>query len=113
MTQQKHILHIFPTLAVGGSQMRFAQLVRLHADRYRHTAIALDGDYAMATRLPSDRVALDSVNYDKRDTIGSLKAFHRFLKVAKPDVLMTYNWGAIEWAVVNRLGPQVRHLHVE
>jgi glycosyltransferase involved in cell wall biosynthesis len=113
MTQQKHILHVFPTFAVGGSQMRFAQLVRLHADRYRHTVIALSGDYAMAERLPPDRVTLSSVSHDKRDPIGSLKAFHGFLKTAMPDVLMTYNWGAIEWAIVNRLGKRVRHLHVE
>ena len=113
MTQQKHILHIFPTFAVGGSQMRFAQLVRLHADRYRHTVIALDGNCGMAERLPQDRVTLKSVDYDKRDPIASLKTFRRTLSAIRPDVLMTYNWGAIEWAIVNRFGKPVRHLHVE
>jgi glycosyltransferase involved in cell wall biosynthesis len=113
MTQQKHLLHIFPTFAVGGSQMRFAQLVRLHADKYRHTVMALDGNYGMAERLPQDRVTLGSVAHDKHDLIGSLKAFRGALKTIRPDVLMTYNWGAIEWAIVNRLGKPIRHLHVE
>jgi glycosyltransferase involved in cell wall biosynthesis len=113
MTQQKHLLHIFPTFAVGGSQTRFAQLVRLHADRYRHTVIALDGNYGMVDQLPQGRVTPGSVEYDKRDLIGSLKAFRSALKTIRPDVLMTYNWGAVEWAIANRLGKPVRHLHVE
>src|ERR1700744_5604724 len=113
MTRQKHILHVFPTFAVGGSQMRFAQLVRLHADKYRHTVIALDGDYAMAERLPRDRVTLGSVHHDRRHLIRSLKAFGGALKKVRPDVLMTYNWGAVEWPVVNRLGSRIRHLHME
>ena len=93
--------------------MRFAQLVRLHADRYRHTVIALDGNHGMAERLPQGHVTLGSVGYEKRDRIGSLKAFRRTLEEIRPDVLMTYNWGAIEWAIVNRLGKPIRHLHVE
>ena len=113
MTQPKHLLHIFPTFAVGGSQMRFAQLVRLHADRYRHTVIALDGNYGMAEQLPPSRVTLGSLEYDKHNLIGCLKAFRTTLKTIQPDVLMTYNWGAVEWAIVNRLGIPVRHLHVE
>jgi len=113
MTQQKHLLHVFPTFAIGGSQMRFAQLVRLHGDRYRHTVIALDGNYGMAEQLPLGRVMLGTVHHDKRDLFASLKLFRDRLKAIRPDVLMTYNWGAIEWAMVNRFGHPVRHLHVE
>src|SRR5215469_10384557 len=113
MTQQKHLLHVFPTFAVGGSQMRFAQLVRLHAGRYRHTVIALDGNYAMAEHLPLGHVMLGAVSHDKRNLIASLKAFRGTLTAIRPDVLVTYNWGAVEWAIVNRLGKPVRHLHIE
>jgi hypothetical protein len=35
----KHLLHVFPTFAVGGSQMLFDQLVRLLGSRYRHTVL--------------------------------------------------------------------------
>lgn len=93
--------------------MRFAQLVRLHGDRYRHTVISLDGNYDMGERLPREGVTLAPLNYDKHDLTKSMKAFHRALRSIRPDVLMTYNWGAIEWAMVNRLGKPVRHLHLE
>ena len=67
MSRQKHLLHIFPTFAVGGSQIRFGQLARLHGDRYRHTVIALGGDYGMAARLEGSNVAIHKISFDKRN----------------------------------------------
>ena len=29
-----------------------------------------------------------------------------------PDLLLTYNWGAIEWALADRIRPVCPHLHV-
>ena len=51
-SQRRHLLHVFPSFAIGGSQSRFAQLVRLHGERYRHTVVAIDGVLTMAQRLP-------------------------------------------------------------
>lgn len=112
-TQPKHLLHVFPTFAVGGSQMRFAQLVRLHGARYRHTVLALDGNYDMATRLGAFPITYPKLEFDKRNTLASWKLFRRTLRDIKPDVLLTYNWGAVEWALINRFGPRIHHLHIE
>jgi glycosyltransferase involved in cell wall biosynthesis len=35
------------------------------------------------------------------------------LRDIAPDVLLTYNWGAVEWALINRFGPAIPHLHIE
>jgi glycosyltransferase involved in cell wall biosynthesis len=35
------------------------------------------------------------------------------LRRLQPDLLLTYNWGAIEWAMANRLLPVSRHIHLE
>ena len=37
------LLHVFPTLAVGGQQTRFATLANRFGDRYRHVLVSLDG----------------------------------------------------------------------
>lgn len=113
MSRQKHLLHIFPTFAVGGSQIRFGQLARLHGDRYRHTVIALSGDYGMAARLDGLNVVTHPLAFDKRNNFESWQVFRRVLKTLRPDVLLTYNWGSIEWALVNRFGPAIRHVHIE
>jgi glycosyltransferase involved in cell wall biosynthesis len=113
MVSQKHLLHIFPTFAVGGSQIRFGQLVRLHGARYRHTVIALDGNTEMGNRLEGLGVAIQSVNFDKTKTLQSWGTFRETLRAVRPDVLVTYNWGSIEWVLVNRFGPALPHLHIE
>ena len=110
---QKHLLHIFPTFAVGGSQMRFAQLARLHGARYRHTVIALDGKTDMAARLQGLPVTCHELAYDKRKPLDSFRRFRDALRTLRPDVLLTYNWGAIEWALINRLEGLARHIHIE
>ena len=110
---QKHLLHVFPTFAVGGSQMRFAQLARLHGTRYRHTVIALDGKSDMAARLEGLPVTYRNLSYDKGKTIQSWRTFAASLRDIRPDVLLTYNWGAIEWALINRLQGVARHIHIE
>lgn len=109
----KHLLHVFPTFAVGGSQMRFAQLVRLHGARYRHTILALDGNYDMANRLGGIPITYPKLEFDKRQTLTSWRLFRRTLRDIAPDVLLTYNWGAVEWALINRFAVKLPHLHIE
>jgi glycosyltransferase involved in cell wall biosynthesis len=110
---QKHLLHVFPTFAVGGSQMRFAQLARLHGERYRHTVIALDGKTDMAQRLSGLPVTCRQLQFDKRKPLQTWRLFRADLHATRPDVLLTYNWGAIEWALINRLDGVARHIHIE
>jgi len=110
---QKHLLHVFPTFAVGGSQMRFAQLARLHGQRYRHTVIALDGKTDMAERLCGLPVTCEALQFDKRKPLQTWRRFRAALHRMRPDVLFTYNWGAIEWALINRLEGIARHIHIE
>jgi len=113
LSQPKHLLHVFPTFAVGGSQMRFAQLVRLHGARYRHTVLALDGNTDMANRLGEFPITYTQLSFDKRKRLASWRLFRRTLRDIGPDVLLTYNWGAVEWALINRFGPTIPHLHIE
>jgi glycosyltransferase involved in cell wall biosynthesis len=93
--------------------MRFAQLVKLHGARYRHTVIALDQNFDMASRLAGLPVDCQKLHFDKRRPFASWRLFHKTLRDIGPDVLLTYNWGAVEWALVNRFGPAIRHVHIE
>ncbi len=111
--QPKHLLHVFPSFAVGGSQMRFAQLARLHGPRYRHTVVALDQNYGMAERLAGLAITYHKLRFDKRKALASWRLFRDTLRAVRPDVLLTYNWGAMEWALINRFGAAIRHVHVE
>ena len=93
--------------------MRFAQLARLHGERYRHTVIALDGKNDMMGRLEGLPVTYHDMPFDKRKAFEAFLRFRDTLRALRPEVLFTYNWGAIEWALVNRLDGIARHMHVE
>jgi glycosyltransferase involved in cell wall biosynthesis len=113
MPSRKHLLHIFPTFAVGGSQIRFGQLAKLHGAKYQHTVIALDGNFSMADRLQGLTIAMHPLTFNKKNTFGSWLVFRRVLRTLRPDTLVTYNWGSIDWAIVNRLGHSIPHVHIE
>ncbi len=107
------ILHVFPTFAVGGVQVRFAAIVNHFGRRWRHAVIAMDGDLSCRERLdPALDIAFPSVVVRKGDTLGNVLRFRRVLRRLRPDLLVTSNWGSIEWSVAN-LAPAVRQVHIE
>jgi glycosyltransferase involved in cell wall biosynthesis len=107
------VLSVFATFAVGGPQVRFAALANRFGARYRHLIVAMDGDTACRERLsPELDVSFPEVPVQKGKTFVNLRNFRHFLREQRPDVLVTNNWGSIEWAMANLPG-LVRHVHVE
>src|SRR4051812_5352809 len=89
-------LHVFPTFAVGGAQVRFAAIANHYGAAYRHIVFAMDGNYACAGRLaPALGVAYPDLSMRKGSTLGNARWFRQVLQDLRPDVLVTYNWGAI------------------
>lgn len=93
--------------------MRFAKLVKLHGPRYRHSVISLDGNMEMAARVAAPNVECEILDGFKGGFIANTLSYRKVLAHRQPDVLVTYNWGAIEWALANRLFPLARHIHIE
>lgn len=107
------ILHVFSTFDVGGPQVRYAQLANEFGRLFRHYLFAMDGKYGCRDRLGADLdVNLVEVPVSKGHTLRNARNFRRTLREVRPDLLVTYNWGAIEWAMANwpRL---IRHVHIE
>jgi glycosyltransferase involved in cell wall biosynthesis len=111
----RHLLHIFPSFAVGGAQSRLVQLLRAYQQRYRHTIVALDGCYDMAAQIPSGAPVQYQPDMTRmRGTLPlRLAKIRSFVRKAAPDVLVTYNWGAVEWALAGRSMGIARHIHIE
>jgi hypothetical protein len=85
--KSRHLLHIFPTFAVGGSQIRFSQLVKLHGSRYRHTVISLDGVQSMAANIPPAMPVELYPFAAQRE--GKIVQAIDLLDLIKPDVLVS------------------------
>ena len=110
------VLHVFPRFSYGGPQARLAALVRAMGREFRHHIVALDGDLA-ARSLFSDGAPASFEGVRLRKTSGlsppNILRLRRLIRDARADLLCTYNWGSIEAALANRLGPRLPHIHFE
>jgi glycosyltransferase involved in cell wall biosynthesis len=113
MPQAPNLLHVFPTFRIGGAQRRFVTIANHLGFDFRHIVATMDGDYQYAKHLnPALNVERLEVQPRKGSPLANWGEFRRLLRRTNPDVLITYNWGSIEWALAN--WPRiVRHIHVE
>ncbi len=110
------LLHVFSTFEMGGQQSRFVTLANRFKGEFRHTVLAMDGKLDARTRLDPDLdcgFAEIPVTKSGGVSLANLRAARALMRRLKPDLLLTYNWGAIEWGLANRLRPLAPHLHFE
>lgn len=90
-----HLLHVFSTFEPGGSQVRTTDLIARLPPEYEHSIVAMDGLYGCRTRVPERamRAWLESMPIHGRRVMLRLP---RAILAEKPDLVLTYNWGAIE-----------------
>ena len=107
------LLHIFPTFSAGGAQARLVTLANAFGREFRHQIIALDGDTSFANRFNNDiDVKFIDVVIPKRTSVSKLGRIHAVLKEQNPDLLITSNWGSIDWALGN-CWSRLKHIHME
>src|SRR6516225_6720705 len=110
----QHVLHVFPSFGVGGVPLRMVRVINHFGKHFRHTIIALDNNFEAADGFAGDLdLVLSPVQSLKRGVFHNLLESTLALRRLRPDLLVTYNWGAIEWAMANRLWPVSRHIHIE
>jgi glycosyltransferase involved in cell wall biosynthesis len=109
----RRLLHVYPSFALGGAQRRFVQIANHFGRDYRHTIISLDGDVSAAAGLSGEVDAtMLPIAPPRRRLSADLPSFAAILRDQRPDLLVTLNWGSIEWAMAARLLGQP-HLHLE
>lgn len=106
------ILHVFSTFAVGGPQTRFATIANRLGGKYRHLIASMSGQVEAAALLATG-VDYSLVPVLRGSTVENVPRFAREIGRLKPDLLVTYNWGALEWALANVLRAHVAHIHIE
>jgi glycosyltransferase involved in cell wall biosynthesis len=73
----------------------------------------MDGRYGAFERLAPDLdVAMQNVPVEKGRVLTNIHIFRRVISDLRPDILITHNWGTIEWAMAN-WAKRVRHIHME
>lgn len=110
----QHFVHVFSSFGVGGVPIRIATILNRLGPRYRHTIVATDGCFDAKSRLdPALNVSFVAIRPSRYSLPSALREIRRELRSLKPSLLLTYNWGAVEWGLANSLFPFCRHIHFE
>ncbi|MGK7861150.1 glycosyltransferase [Falsiroseomonas sp. E2-1-a4] len=112
------VMHVFPSFAVGGAQVRYAALANRFRARWRHVVVPLDGNGACAARIGPQVpfTLLDPPASRGTGAVGlarKLWDIQALLRRLRPDVLVTGNWGSMDWAIARHAVPGLRHIHIE
>jgi len=87
--------HVFPSFGAAGTQLRLVAIINALGDRFSHSVIALDGCTEAASRINVSRgVEIVSAPKD-RGLFTSPFALYQIIRRRRPDLLLTYNWGAM------------------
>jgi glycosyltransferase involved in cell wall biosynthesis len=106
-------MHVFPSFEAAGSQLRFLAMSKEWGTEFEHSVVSLSGNYQASSRV-TEGVSIEIVKMDfpKGSTAKLIKPILKTVSLVKPNIILTYNWGAIEWAMCSPLH-RVPVIHVE
>ena len=96
MSGTRLALHVFATFGKGGPQVRAAQVLAHMGPGWRHRIIAMDDNTQAAVLLPAEIGVEFAPAPANLGFLASMRVFAQRLRQDQPDLLLTYNWGAIE-----------------
>ena len=113
MRTRLHLCHVFPTFACGGIELRAVTLINALGTQLQHSIVAVDGRFDAAARLdPALDVKLVPPPKGRGSVLYSAPMWKMLSRIA-PDLLITYNWGAIDAVIAGVLGRLCPVIHCE
>jgi glycosyltransferase involved in cell wall biosynthesis len=100
------LLHVFPSFGRGGTELRVARIINGIGNEFRHLIIPLDGNAEAAGQIRGDADARIISAPPRKGSVISAIALCQIFRRIGPDLVLTYNWGAID-AVVAALAARV------
>lgn len=116
MSDQAHkplILHVLDRFDIGGMEIVALNLMTHTRDRYDHRVLCLRDVGRLAERLEAVGIPVDTVGKQPGKDLGAYLRLWKRLRALHPDVVHTYNVGAIDVAIWARLAGVRRVVHAE
>ena len=113
MQPELHILHVFSTFASAGPQLRMTAIMNALGPALSHTVMAIDGNFDAAHKLDS-RARVTLVPPPPKESIWTYAVpLRKAIGKIRPDLMVTYNWGAMDAVIGTVLHPLCPVLHHE
>jgi glycosyltransferase involved in cell wall biosynthesis len=103
-----NILHLHSSFDLGGKEARAVRLMNAFGDKARHTIVsgvpdALSARQSIAKGIRYE-IAQDPPPLTGRPSVARYEAIARFMR--RFDLVLTYNWGAIDGVMAKRVFPK-------
>jgi glycosyltransferase involved in cell wall biosynthesis len=109
--RRRRLLHVFSTFGRGGPELRATRIMVSMGPAWEHIVVAMNGDTAASDAIDAS-VAREFVPAPPRaGTLRTIAALTERIRSDQPDLVATYNWGAIEAVAAARRArtPLVHH----
>lgn len=102
MAGRPHLLHIFPNFVPTGPELRTVQLIGAFGGDFRHSIVSMNGRTSAAERLPPGPEVRLLPNPPKAGSLATARRLFDLLRRERPDLVLTYNWGAFDMLLAAR-----------
>lgn len=107
------IVHVLHSLDTGGMERIVVSVINGTRDRYRHAVICLAGFGALRDEIDDPSIVCVSLGKRPGKDLGSYARLWRVLRKLRPDLVQTYNIGALDATLVARLAGVRRVVQAE
>jgi len=108
-----HLLHVFPNFVPTGPELRTVELIGAFGRSLRHSIVSMDGRTSAAERLPPGVNVRILPSPPKAGSLATARRLRRLLRDERPDLVLTYNWGAFDMLLAARSAGFRRVIHHE
>ena len=113
MNEKPRIAHVLYRLDTGGMEQIVVTLINQTCQHYHHAVICLEGFSAFRERIEDPDVPCVALHKQPGKDWGCYIRLFKALKDFKPDLVQTYNIGAIDAVAIARLAGVRRIVHAE
>ncbi len=108
-----HLLHVFSNFVPTGPELRTVALIGAFGGEFRHSILSMDGRTSAAERLPAGVEVRLLPSPPRAGSLATARRLRRLLAEEKPDLVLTYNWGAFDMLLAARSAGFRRLVHHE
>jgi glycosyltransferase involved in cell wall biosynthesis len=108
-----HLLHVFSNFVPTGPELRTVELIGQLGRDFRHSILSMDGRMSAAERLPPDVDVRLLPAPPRAGSLATARRLRRLYQDERPDLVLTYNWGAFDMLFAARSVGVRRVIHHE
>src|SRR4051812_23763421 len=108
-----HLLHVFSNFVPTGPELRTVALIGAFGGEFRHSILSMDGRVSAAERLPAGVEVRLLPSPPRAGSLATARRLRRLLLAERPDLVLTYNWGAFDMLLAARAAGFRRLVHHE